>query len=75
MEMPKPAPGHLKLERMAGSWEGEEKMPPSQWDPKGGVATGRSKSRVALSGFALITDYEQERDGIVTFSGHGVWMF
>ena len=29
-------------------------------------------SRVALNGFALINDYEQERDGKITFSGHGV---
>lgn len=75
MEMPKPAPGHLKLETMAGNWEGEENMHPSQWDPKGGTAIGRSKSRVALNGFALITDYEQVRDGAVTFTGHGVWTF
>lgn len=58
MDMPKPSSGHLRLERMAGSWEGEEKMHPSPWDPKGGVAAGRMKNRPALSGFALIGDYE-----------------
>lgn len=75
MEMPKPTPGHARMEALAGEWEGEEKMLPSQWDPKGGVATGRSNSRMALNGFALITDYEQERDGAITFSGHGVMTF
>ncbi len=75
MEMPKPTPGHLRLEKLAGHWEGEEKMHPSQWDPKGGIAVGRTKSRLALNGFALISDYEQERDGVITFTGHGVLSF
>jgi hypothetical protein len=68
-------PGHLKLKKLVGNWEGEEKMHPSQWDPKGGTAVGRTKSRLALNGFALITDYEQERDGVITFTGHGVMSF
>lgn len=72
MDMPKPSQGHLKLERLAGSWEGEETMHPSQWDPKGGTATGRNAIRMALGGFATICDYEQERDGTVTFTGHSV---
>ena len=50
-------------------------MHPSQWDPKGGIAIGRTKSRLALNGFALISDYEQERDGVITFTGHGVLSF
>jgi hypothetical protein len=28
-----------------------------------------------LNGFALISDYEQERDGVITNSGHGVLSF
>jgi len=75
MEMPKPTPGHLRLEALAGHWEGEETMHPSQWDPEGGIAAGRTRSRFALNGFALISDYEQERDGVITFTGHGVWSF
>lgn len=31
--------------------------------------------RQALSGFALITDYEQERDSVITFEGHGVMTY
>ncbi len=75
MEMPGPTSGHQKLEKIAGNWEGEEKMYPSPWDPEGGIAIGRIKSRVALNGFALINDYEQERNGKVTFTGHGVFTF
>ena len=73
--MPKPGSGHLRLEKLAGNWVGEERMHPSQWDPKGSLAVGRTRSRLALSGFALISDYEQEREGVVTFSGHGVYTF
>ena len=50
-------------------------MHPSQWDPKGGVAVGRMTGGLALNGFALLSDYEQERDGVVTFTGHGVMSF
>lgn len=75
MEMPKPTAEHRKLEKIAGDWEGEEKMSPSPWDPKGGTALGRIKSRMAVGGFALINDYEQERDGKITFSGHGVFTY
>ena len=62
MEMPRPSDGHRKLEKIANQWEGDETMHPSPWDPQGGKATGRIKSRVALNGFALIYDYEQERE-------------
>ncbi len=75
MDMPRPSAGHLLFERLAGFWEGEETMHPSQWDPKGGVAVGRNEHRLALSGFALICEYEQERDGAVTFTGHGVYTY
>lgn len=75
MDMPKPGPGQARLQKLAGNWEGEETMYPSQWDPKGGTATGRNRSRLALNGFVLITDYEQERGGIITFTGHGVMSY
>jgi hypothetical protein len=72
MSMPEPTPGHKKLEYFAGTWQGPETMHPSHWDPAGFVAIGRNIGRVALNGFALIFDYEQERDGVVAFTGHGV---
>ena len=75
MSMPTPSAGHQKLEMLGGSWVGNERMYPSQWDPKGGMAVGRTNSRIALGGFALISDYEQERDGTITFSGHGVYTY
>ena len=75
MEMPKPSPGHQRLQALVGRWEGEETMHPSQWDPAGGVAVGRTSSRLALNGLVVITNYEQERDGAITFAGHGVWHF
>jgi hypothetical protein len=75
MDMPKPTPGHTKLEKLAGHWEGTETMYPSRWDPKGGTATGRMKGRIELGGFAMISDYTQERGGVVTFSGHSVMSY
>lgn len=75
MEMPNPTNEHRKLAKIAGQWEGEEKMYPSPWDPNGGIAFGRINSRIALNGFALMNDYEQERDGKITFTGHGVFTY
>ena len=75
MDRPKPSPGHLLLEKLAGSWEGEETMHPSHWYPKGGVSIGRNKHTIGLGGFALLADYEQERDGTITFTGHGVYTY
>lgn len=75
MEMPKPGPAHEKLARLAGNWVGEEKISPSPWDPAGGLAIGRVNNRVALGGFALVQDYEQERGGAVNMRGHGIFTY
>ena len=75
MDMPKPTDQHLGLQRLVGQWQGTETMHPSQWDPQGGTATGRTNSRLALNGFAVISDYEQQRDGVITFTGHGVMTY
>jgi hypothetical protein len=72
MEMPKPGPAHKLLESFAGDWKGEETMHPSQWDPKGGKAQGTTRARVVCDGFYVAGDYEQARDGAVTFRGHSV---
>jgi len=58
---------------LAGTWLGEEHMPPSPFDPQGSTAVGRMSARMALDGFYLIADYEQERGGQVNFRGHGVY--
>ena len=75
MNMPELSDGHLLLKKLEGTWTGEETMHPSQWDPKGGVAIGRNHNRISLDGFALLSDYEQERDGNITFTGHGVYTY
>lgn len=74
-EMPKPTEAHAKMNALVGRWIGQERLHPSPWDAKGGTATGRSDNRMALDGFALLHDYTQERNGAVTFSGHGVLTF
>ncbi len=73
MDMPKPTADHKRLEKLAGIWTGTETMYPSQWDPKGGPADATTHTRVALDGFAVISDYEQKRGGQRTYAGHGVW--
>jgi Protein of unknown function (DUF1579) len=75
MDMPKPGDGHRKLEKLVGNWTGEEKLHPSPWDPRGGVAQARVNNRLSLSGFNVVQDYEQWRGEAVTFAGHGVFSF
>jgi len=72
MDMPKPDQRHQQLAKLAGIWCGDEIMPPSQWSP-GGTAQAEINNRVALGGFALIQDYCQQHNGVVTFTGHGVF--
>lgn len=72
MEMPRPLEEHKRLKTLAGTWEGEETLHPSPWDPKGGTAHGRIESRLDIDGFFLITDYTQTRGGQVSYRGHGV---
>lgn len=73
MEMPSPTDPHRKLHRIAGNWVGDERMHPPPWDPKGGMAVGRVHNRIALDGYVVIQDYEQERDGDLprTWNLHG----
>jgi hypothetical protein len=75
MDMPKLTPGHQALSILVGNWIGEESLKPSPWDPVGGPAVGRVHNRPALGGFAVIQDYEQERDGVVSFLGHAVFLW
>jgi len=55
-----------------GTWRGEETLFPSEWDPAGGAAFGTWTVRPVAGGFALAVDYVEERDGVVTYQGHGV---
>jgi hypothetical protein len=72
MEMRKLGKQHEKLHQLAGTWLGEETMHPSPWSP-GGKAKGRYQMRVDIDGFFVIQDYTQERDGKVTYRGHGIY--
>jgi hypothetical protein len=73
--MPKPTDAHRKLAALAGRWSGQETIPPGPWDPNGGVALGRCLNHVAVDGFILLHEYEQERNGAVNFRGHGVFAY
>jgi len=72
MEMPQPTAAHHRLEKLVGRWSGEERIHPSPFDPAGGIAVARAENRLALDGFAVVQDYEQERNGKISFRGHGV---
>ncbi|MGH7161996.1 MAG: DUF1579 family protein [Planctomycetota bacterium] len=73
--MPRLLQEHRKLAALAGSWTGVERIHPSPWDPQGGVAKARVESRVACDGFCVVTDYVEERNGAVSYLGHGVTGF
>ena len=75
MDMPRPTAAHEQLSRFVGHWNGTETIHPTPFDPKGGTALGRVHNRRVLDGFAVVQDYEQERNGKVNFSGHGVLRF
>jgi hypothetical protein len=72
MDMPKTGPVHARLLAFVGEWEGTESVEPSAWG-KGGPATGRTDFRGDLDGFALIQDYVQLKESVITFRGHGVF--
>ena len=75
MEMPTPSPADQALHILEGSWSGQEKIHPSPFVPSGAVAFGRVVNRLALDGFAVIQDYQQETAGKVNFRGHGVFRY
>jgi hypothetical protein len=75
MEMPKPGDVHKKLGALVGEWSGSEKLHPSPWDPVGGKASATVTNRWIADGFAVVQDYEQRRNGKVTFRGHGVFWY
>lgn len=73
MAMPQPSAEHAALRILVGDWSGAELIHPGPFDPVGGPAVGRAHNRLALDGFAVIQDYEQERNGAVNFRGHGIF--
>jgi Protein of unknown function (DUF1579) len=75
MDVPKPGDAHQKLAALIGEWAGEETLHPAPWDPAGGAASARVTNRWAVDGFAVLQEYEQSRNGQVTFRGHGVFWY
>jgi uncharacterized protein DUF1579 len=73
MDMPKPTVHHRNLTAFIGSWQGEEKIHPSAFDPQGGPAIGRLTARLELEGFFVVADYAQERAGKTNYRGHAVF--
>jgi hypothetical protein len=55
-----------------GTWQGEETLYPSEWDPKGGPAFGTWVCHASLDGFCLLIDYIEERAGKIVYRGHGI---
>src|SRR4051794_23455005 len=70
--MPQVNDNHRKLHRFAGQFTGTERMNPGPFGP-GGDATGRYDGKVAMDGFFVVQDYAQEKDGKVTYQGHGIF--
>lgn len=76
MELPKVASEMARLtELFVGTWHGDETLFPSEWDPKGGPATGTWTVRPGADGFCLLVEYDEARDGVVQYRGHGVHGF
>ncbi len=75
MQMPRPNDAHRALEALIGRWQGEEIMHPSPWDSTGGVAVGMVHNMRSLDGFAIVQDYQQVRNEVVNFWGHGVFRY
>ena len=73
IQVPKLTQAHEKLKTLIGTWRGTETIHSSPFDPKGGKAIGIVSNRLALDGFAVIQDYEQQRDGRTNFRGHGIF--
>jgi hypothetical protein len=73
MEMPKPGEAHARLQKLVGRWSGRETLHPAPWDPAGGPATAVVDNRSVLGGFAVLQEYQQERNGVPNFTGHGLF--
>ena len=73
MMMPQPQEEHHRLQKLAGTWTGEETINPTPWDPKGGPAKARVEARADCDGFWVVMEYTQLRGDQVTYRGHGVF--
>jgi hypothetical protein len=71
MEQPKPTEQHRKLERLVGSWVGEEEIKgsPHTTETK---ASGTFAFRMDLGDLFAIVDYVEQSGGATLMAGHGV---
>jgi hypothetical protein len=73
MQMPTLSDEQKRLnELFTGTWRGEEKLYPSDWDPKGGAAFGTWIVHASVDGWVTLVDYAEERDDKTVYRGHGV---
>ncbi len=71
--MPQPNEHHKQLtQALVGLWVGDEKLSPSPWGP-GGPARGKYTMTSVCDGFHVVQDYVEEKDGKITYRGHGVF--
>lgn len=70
--MPTLSEAHHALHRLAGTWEGQEKLFASAWAAES-IASGRLAYRIILDGLAMTQDYQQTRADGSLFELHGIW--
>lgn len=75
MENPEPVREHRALEKLAGHFSGPERMHPSYFNESERKGRAVTDARVALDGFAVVQDYEQELEDGTHFAGHGVFRY
>ena len=71
MEQPKPTEQHKKLERLVGTWVGEEQIYGSPHTTETN-ATGTFDFRMDLGDLFAIVDYVEQARGSTLMVGHGV---
>ena len=76
METPQPTDAHKKLHYFAGSWKGDDVMPPGPWSPTPVPAQSSVTFAIGQNGMILKSEYEYWDEVMVpkgTYSGHGVY--
>ncbi len=75
MDMPQLTDAHQRLRKLVGRFQGKENIFPSAWSPQAGTASASMDGRLITGGFAAVHDYEQKKNGKVSYSGHGVFRY
>ncbi len=73
MEMAQVGEEARRLAVFVGDFAGEEILYPCPWLPEGGSAQGFFTGVSQFGGLVTMMDYRQERDGEVSYQGHGVF--